>query len=347
MVQATNFVEEVNRCSDHVRPTGQVKISAFFETVKLSKFYARILERLQALGYSEYEFPEGDVVWDKLMNQPKPLTDRSTFTILARWSCFDASQAWNNIRPKLEEQLAIERERRLQKEFEERADARLDVLAKWYEEDLFQNLTDPEIDLMPNRCDARELPTLRDFALADDARDRLSRRDFRMFAEDMLSEADAYKARAQRELAEVLLSDRWCADLEDVPVVDVLKRPFAYFACVRGCDVVVDGCAFFTYEQLHAHWRVVHPDAPWLYEEEISEWVKVPMLWPLSLPGIAHFALEAVGIAFDTPWEALDGWVKEGRLFCDCAHPGIPPPNEMSWVKLVSARVSKYLSYNR
>ncbi|KAI1789085.1 hypothetical protein LXA43DRAFT_1022431 [Ganoderma leucocontextum] len=282
---------------------------------------SRIIERLQDLGYSEYDFPEGEDsdAWDKLVHQPKPLTDRT----------------WNNIRPKLLEQLAIERERRLQEAFDERVDARLDVLVKWYEEYLYENLTDAELGLMPNRCDARSLPSVFDLALADDARGFVSRRDFRAFTEDMLLEADAYKARAQRDLADVLLSDQTCADLEDVPAADVLQRPCAYFACVRGCNATVDGCPYLTYEQLHAHWREAHPDAPWLQGEEDHEWVEVPELRPLSLPRLTRFVLEAVGIALDTPREVLDGWVREGRLFCSCEHPAMPLPREMSWGKLL------------
>ena len=35
-----------------------------------------IIERLAALGYDETQFPEGNNVWDKLVKQPKELTDR-------------------------------------------------------------------------------------------------------------------------------------------------------------------------------------------------------------------------------------------------------------------------------
>lgn len=216
---------------------------------------------------------------------------------------------------------------------------------KWYEEYLYKNLTDAEIDLMPNQRDARYLRTLWDLSVADCAQGPVSRREFHAYTEEMLLEAEAYKVRAQRELADILRNDQWCVDLDDVPDADVLQRPYAYFVCVPGCAATVDGCAYLTYEQLHAHWRVVHADAGWLEGDNDGESVEVPTMWPLSLPGVAQFALEAVGIAFDTGRETLDGWVREGRLFCDCGHPSMPLPGEMSWVKLVGARIPDRLSF--
>lgn len=210
---------------------------------------------------------------------------------------------------------------------------------EWYEEHVDKNLTEEQRGLMPNRRDARDLQSLDDLAMAGAGWDPLSRRDFRASIEDIMLEADEYKTRAQRELADVLLGDESCADLEDIPPADILQGPYAYFTCVQGCDAEVDGCAYLTYEQLHAHWRDVHPDTSWLEAEKGHEGVGVPTLWPLSLPKAARFVLEAVGIAFDTSRAVLDGWVREGRLFCDCAHPGMPLPNQMSWVKLVGTGV--------
>ena len=53
--------------------------------------YTRIFERLQELGYTEDDFPEDELVaaWDKLVKQPKPLTDRSMSPIFVCDCCFD------------------------------------------------------------------------------------------------------------------------------------------------------------------------------------------------------------------------------------------------------------------
>lgn len=61
----------VNRCA---RSLGFVKKSA---DILPSSITAKLLE----LGYAEDEFPdsEQDPTWHKLVNQPKELTDRSTY----------------------------------------------------------------------------------------------------------------------------------------------------------------------------------------------------------------------------------------------------------------------------
>ncbi|KAM5540099.1 hypothetical protein V8D89_006239 [Ganoderma adspersum] len=284
---------------------------------------SKITERLQELGYTEDDFPE-DEVWDKLVDQPKPLTD-----------CI-----WNNIRPKLEEQLAIEKERRAQEAVADRVDARLDLLVQWYDDYVKENFTDAERGLMPNRRNARELPTLLSLALADDAQGAPSREAFLAATEQMLADTDAYKTRAKRDLADVLCKHSAGKVFQDLPADDVLQGPCAFFRCLWRCTTTtaVDGCPFLTYEQLHAHWREEHPDDPWLMqgvEGHRYTAVDVPELWPESVPAVARSTLFAAPIKLDTSWAVLDGWVREGRLFCTCEHPGMPPPEEMSWAKLL------------
>ncbi|PIL34392.1 hypothetical protein GSI_03167 [Ganoderma sinense ZZ0214-1] len=286
----------------------------------------RITERLQELGYAEDDFPEDQEAWDKLVDQPKPLTDR----------------IWNNIRPKLEELLATEKKRRAQEAFEHRVNQRLDTLIQWYDEYMGDHFTDAERSLMPNHYDARKLPSLLSLAQADDGQGDMSREAFVALTEQMLADAAAYKTRAKRELADLLCARSSCRDLKDLPADDILQRYCAYFECDWACHAAVDGCTYLTYEQLHAHWREAHPDRPWLLhtvqgpvEEHQYTAVDVPELWPHSLPPIGRRALEAVGIALDTPRGVLDGWVREGRLFCACEHPGMPLPQDMSWAKLL------------
>ncbi|KAI1789090.1 hypothetical protein LXA43DRAFT_595501 [Ganoderma leucocontextum] len=288
---------------------------------------SKITERLQELGYTEDDFPEGEEAWDKLVDQPKVLTDR----------------IWNNVRPKLEEQLAIEKDRRTQEAFEDRVDDRLEVIVQWYDEYIEENLTDIERSLMPNLCDARELPSLVALAQTNDAQGDVPREAFLALTEQMLADAEGYKARAKRELADVLCHHSLCRELKDIPAEDVLQRYCAYFECIWKCNPVVDGCAYLTFEQLHAHWREVHPDNPWLHGDEDYHWdrddrVQVPTFWPWSehsVPSVGKCALEAVGIPLDTPRSVLDGWTRDGRLFCACEHPGMPLPAQMSWGKLL------------
>ncbi|KAM5540102.1 hypothetical protein V8D89_006242 [Ganoderma adspersum] len=289
-----------------------------------------IIERLQELGYSEDDFPDDEQPWEELMNQAVPLTDR----------------IWNDLLPELEEQLALENERRAQEAFEERVNDRLDLIVTWYDEYIEENLSDAELNLMPNVFDARRLPSLVALAQSDDAQGDLSREAFLELTEDVLADAEKYKRRAQRELADILRCDSACWDLADVPADDLLQRYCAYFECYCSSyrhDSVVDGCTYLTYEQLHAHWRERHPDARWLcgdYEEEPG-WdpmAGVPSFWPESkhsAPSVGKRALEAVGIPLDTRWWMLDKWTREGRLFCACEHPGMPLPEQMSWGKLL------------
>ncbi|KAM5540116.1 hypothetical protein V8D89_006256, partial [Ganoderma adspersum] len=289
---------------------------------------ATIIARLQELGYTEDEFPEDEqaAAWEKLVNQPKPLTDR----------------IWNNLLPKLEELLSLEQYRRTQEAFEERVDDRLDLIVLWYDEYIEENLTDSERRLMPNLCDARELPNLLALAQSNDAQGELSRDAFLALTEGVLADTEEYKARTKRELVDILCRHSACRTLglEGLPADDVLQRFCAYFECIWECDSVIDGGAYLAYEDLHAHWREEHPDNPWLHGDDDDRWdrVQVPNFWPystLSTPSVGKPALEAVGIPLDTPREVLDGWTREGRLFCACEDPQMPVPEEMSWGTLL------------
>ena len=336
------FVEGLVQQGGHVQPEVKVRPPLRPEICDAQLHSSRITERLQELGYTEDDFPEGQEAWDKLVDQPKLLTDRSTLSFPSLQTCVDVGTVWNNIRPKLEELLAVEKERRAQEAFVVRVNERLDVIIQWYDDYIKNHLEDAERSLMPNHYDARKLPSLLSLAQADDAQGVISHEAFVALTEQMLTDADAYKTRAKRELADVLCARSTCRELKDLPADDVLQRYCGYFQCNWRCRVAVDGCPYLTYEQLHAHWREAHPNDPWLLmgdENHRYTAVEVPEIWPHSVLPVAQHALEAIGIALDTPREVLDGWVREGRLFCACEHPGMPLPGDMSWAKLVSARV--------
>lgn len=254
---------------------------------------------------------------------------------------------WRVLLPELKELLALEKDRRAQQAFEERVNDRLDCIIPWYERYLEENFADAELSLMPNLCDARELPSIVALARLNDAQGELAEAAFLELTDKVLADVEEYKMRAKRDLADIVRYNIACQDLRDVPTDDILQRYCAYFECYCffcQCDPAVDGSTYFTYEQLHKHWREVNPNASWLFEGEYdrSIWdpmAGVPTFWPYSehsAPSVGRWALEAVGIPLDTPRTVLDEWTMQGRLFCPCGHPGIPPPEQMSWGKLVS-----------
>ncbi len=216
----------------------------------------------------------------------------------------------------------------------------MDVIVQWYDNYIEEHFTDVERSLMPNHYNARKLPSLLSLAQADDAQGAVPREGFVALTQQMLADVETYKTCAKRDLADVLCKHSACTDLKDIPVDDVLQRYCAYFRCRWRCNVTTTACRYMTYEQMHAHWREAHPDDPWLMHEDLEYTVvDVAELWPHSVPVVGRRVLEAVGIALDTPREVLDEWVREGRLFCACKHPGMPLPEDMSWAKLVSAHV--------
>ncbi len=302
------------------------------------------------LGYSEDDFPTYNDVWDKLVDQPKPLTDRSAWkSLIHSFIQLMVHQVWNNIRAKLEEQLAVEKERRVQGAFQARVDNRLAVIMEWYDDYLEERLTDAERSLMPNHYNARLLPSLLSLAQANDAQGSVQRKAFLALTKRMLADAEVYKTRAKRALADVVCDmPEWnpqtCDELKGLPADEVLQRYCAYFTCRAGCHGSLYTRPYLTYDEVHVHWRESHPERPWFpsdeYECEVGPLSMVASLALFPQALAARHALEAVGIPLETPQSVLDGWTREGRLFCACEHPEIPLPPEMSWSTLVSVFVS-------
>ena len=198
------------------------------------------------------------------------------------------------------------------------------------------HLTTAERDLMPNWYDKSNLPSIIALADADGAHGPVTREAFLAIVDDVLAEADAYKARVQHALADLLL--QYCPELkhEDAPVApaDALTRYGAFFTCTPGC--IEDDTSCMTYPELHEHWRTFHQDEPFMDFEDFS--FKQPWLashGQYVLPSVAREVLIAVGIPLETTYVELDGWVREGRLFCACGDPSLPPPEDMDWQQLV------------
>ena len=254
---------------------------------------------------------------------------------------------WCDILPALQEIIALEKDRKSQEAFQERVDDRLAYIVPWYERYVEENFTDEERGLMPNLADARDLPSIVALARSNHAEGELPEAAFHDLIDEVLADVEVYKTRTKCELVDMVRCDLACLDLRDVPADDILERYCAYFECYCfSCqrDPDIDGCTYFTYEQLHRHWREVNMDIPWLCADEYDRpgWdpmAGVPNFWPHSehsAPLVGKWALEAVGIPLDTPRTVLDEWTMQGRLFCACGHPGLPPLEQMSWGKLVS-----------
>ncbi|KAI0755804.1 hypothetical protein C8Q74DRAFT_1452363 [Fomes fomentarius] len=278
-----------------------------------------ITAKLLELGYTEDEFPdsEEDPTWHKLVNQPKELTDR----------------IWTNLRPKLEAQIAVERQRQIVNERVERAFNRLCDMIELFEGYIEENMPEEERTLMPNWVDFAKLPSVQALMHRDDAQGNISTAEFTAAVPEMLRDIEQYKAHAKVAIVEHIRQHHpeMQRTLEGVEPADALERYYAYFVCASSdCGRV----SYATFAEYHAHWRTDHTDHKWMAEDpEMKEW---PRVWlSYSLPQVARGVLCANEIALDTPQRLLNEWVREGRLYCACGDPIMPLPNELDFAKLM------------
>ncbi|KAI0739390.1 hypothetical protein C8Q80DRAFT_1198414 [Daedaleopsis nitida] len=280
-----------------------------------------ITAKLQKLGYAQQDFPEDDATWDRLVNQPKPLTDR----------------IWNNLRPKLEARIALARDRRIEEELNERIDVRLDQILDFFDQYLQEDVPEKERGLVPNDLDFCELPSIAALARRDDAQGHVSRADFSAVTEQMLIDIAAYKTQAKEMLLASFRKDdghphSMRSLLEGLSADEAFSRCFAYFSCCSDeCD---DRLSYATYAECHAHWREEHPDEAWMSEHPYRKgWRLIEFTY--DVPEVARAVLMTNEIPLDTTQEVLDRWVREGRLYCSCGDPDMPAPGELSFAKLL------------
>lgn len=136
---------------------------------------------------------------------------------------------WNNLRPKLEEQLAIGREREIEDERNERARVRLDTLVEFYNEYLQENMSEDERALMPNAFHFGRLPTIDALLSRPDAHGEPSREDFDASIAQALVEAEQYKKDAKVAILK-RLTDKLPSLQEAVDALspdDAVQRYFA------------------------------------------------------------------------------------------------------------------------
>ncbi|KAI9058976.1 hypothetical protein FKP32DRAFT_1580835 [Trametes sanguinea] len=281
-------------------------------------FSRSVIGKLNQLGYNRDDFPDS-VEWRRLLNQRKTLTDRN----------------WNTLRPKLEG--LIQERRREKYEFSIRKDVerRKEQIATFYEE-MVRTLSEEDQRLMPGAFDACQLPCLVALARRDDAKGDVLLEDLQPLAEQVIREAEVYKDGAKESAVEQIMdaakwqNRMWLDDMEGLTPDEVLKRPYALFRC-RPCRLQRGG-EYKTFEDMHAHFRTTHPRLSWR-----SESIPVNTMFECVA---SYFTcaniLEAVGLPRDTPHGVLSELVKTGRLYCSCRDPGLPPPEELDWPKLVS-----------
>lgn len=238
---------------------------------------------------------------------------------------------WNNRRPKLEEQIAIGREREIEDERNERARVRLDTLVEFYNEYLQENMSEEERALMPNAFYFGRLPTIDALLSRPAAHGEPSREDFDAIIAQALVEAEQYKKDAKVAILK-RLTDKLPSLQEAVDALspdDAVQWYFAYFSCYSVTCNQIKSASFF---ECHAHWRAEHPHDEWLSHSPYGS----ERIQPLCIADWAEMLLNAAAIPLDTPQHTLDRWVREGRLYCGCGAPQLPLPQDLNFVKLAS-----------
>ncbi|KAI0739374.1 hypothetical protein C8Q80DRAFT_1123827 [Daedaleopsis nitida] len=165
---------------------------------------------------------------------------------------------WNNIRPKLETQIALARDRRIEEQL-----IILDFFYKYLEE----NIPEKDRGLLPNNHDFCNLPSIAALALLDDAQGDVAATDSAAVTERMLVDITAYKKRAKEMLLESLRGElEYSASmrkrLSETSADDALNQCCSYFSCYAWYRYNYAPCA----ECHHPHWRAMHPDEAWMSE---------------------------------------------------------------------------------
>ncbi|KAH9895856.1 hypothetical protein C8Q73DRAFT_689792 [Cubamyces lactineus] len=278
-----------------------------------------VTQRLKAIGYSEDDFPDSRE-WDKLVKQPKELTDR----------------IWNNVQPKLLALIHQEAERRTHEEFQARVKLRLHSIAG-YVDVVTKQMPESERELLPNTYDLHHLPLLLALAKKDDAQGDVAIADVLALVAELPSELALYKTRAQ-DLAVKILADSLEArsaseqllkeEVTSLPSETIITRHYAVFRC----NPIFCSTDPRSFRDMHAHWRTAHPQRPWGNVDDT--WFIQPFPGVLECQ-VGQNMLEAAGLPLDTPIDTLTELIRSGRLYCNCQDPALPPPEQLDWPKLL------------
>ncbi|PIL34410.1 hypothetical protein GSI_03185 [Ganoderma sinense ZZ0214-1] len=281
-----------------------------------------IESRLIKLGHKEQSFPRNHPEWCRLVRQSKPLTDR----------------IWQNLLPKLQRLIEASGGGKDEAELKERIEVRMDAIVLHYRT-FTSTRPEEERRLMPSLLDAPLLPSLIALASENNAQEQaVSYDDLADISGRVLDDVETYKAGVQRALVALLAatSPTIAADLAGLDPATALRRYPAAFWCRKACETRrARWQAYMTYEDVYAHWRILHsaafmsaserpgpePELALANVDKPHRRVGVPTLGTFSFPEIAREMLLAMGIPLDTEREILDAWVEDGQLFCGCGSP--------------------------
>ncbi len=295
-----------------------------------------------------------------MLNQPRKLTPRSASTsaMTVRERQLTTCPVWNTIRPKL---LFILEEGRRQREadaFQLKWVKRREQLQAHYEQFLLEDRASIKTRTLPSPDDAVELPCMKEIMTGEEPDVDLTQEEFLAIREIMLSEAEEYRARVQRELAKKLADastaksvasstlpprkrrrlpgassvakgkqrasaadDSDDAGMDSDEVSKLLENPNSVFRCSPGW-MDRDKCksqVFMSYIGLLEHRQVEH--GTW---NNADTFVTKPGYGDLFDAQFARRLLSSLRLEEGTTHSELDVIVRSGRPHCSCGKDPIP-----------------------
>lgn len=267
---------------------------------------------------------------------------------------------WDTLCPKLKELLAEEQQRRVKAEFKKHKDMRLKQIGKYYEAFTMNEFTPEERVLLPPKSTALTFPALDVLADKEGARNGVRREDFYNAREELREQIEKYKTHFKRRLAvKFVYKAAFKTGFIFSPVNgpsglqttdELLAHPMALFECsYHPCNIVHRKLLVGPYQAFHAHLRQEHSslclDDVLGGDEDVSlpakDTLNSVIVYDMGFELVAKILL-AAGLSSDK-WnltqDGLTALVQEGRLYCACGDPSMPPAMELSWGELVSVNL--------
>lgn len=243
--------------------------------------------------------------------------------------------------------------------FEQRLERRRAEFQPFYDDFLQNTLSDADREFAPNWHDACALPSVHELLNENRATVIVTQARVIAIQSRLLSDVRASAQQTKRDLMEMLhrethgpkspLMFRGPREYSPMPAYDMaeieaeLAKATSLFTCHR-CPLKGTVSA----QDIIAHWRSEHPSLKWNDKwpiEQIFDRRRKFSEWPSQLPWASakpagpsrtKTALEMLGLPEDMSMAQMDSWVREGRLVCRCAHPGLATVAENGWGGLVS-----------
>ncbi|KAI0371427.1 hypothetical protein BV20DRAFT_1067527 [Pilatotrama ljubarskyi] len=304
---------------------------------------AAMLDKLYELGHTRADYPKNDA-WKKILDQPRRLTDK----------------IWKTARPKLIALIEQKREEDRQAAFEVRLKERRAEFRPLYDAFLQGRLSETDRVYAPNWNDACNLPSLAALASENDATLTVTPARLAAIEHRLVEEIREYASRAKRDLVEMVHRDQHTKSDVPMPPYDMaeidaeLARASSLFICHR-CPLK----AAVSATAIADHWRTAHAKLKWNDAWPIEEHFdrrRKQSEWPSMLPWVSALpsgykrtkeALAALALPDDTPYDLVDGFVRESRLLCLCDSPKLPPPGESGWGILLQHVINEMQWYRQ